>query len=39
MPGNYPEESVQCSEHGKRLKSGITEIVLHAPALEVAIVT
>jgi len=32
MPGNYPEESIQHSEHGKSLKSRIR---LHLPLLQV----
>jgi len=29
-PENYPEESIQHSEHGKSLKSRITKIIIHA---------
>jgi hypothetical protein len=28
MPGNYPEESIQHSEHGESLKSRIFELSL-----------
>jgi hypothetical protein len=28
MPGNYPEESIQHSEHGESLKSGMDYLVL-----------
>jgi len=27
MPGNYPEESIQRSEHGESLKSRIDEVI------------